>query len=394
VFELSVPGKYEVFSLADPARVVLDLPDAKLKMTLPAEGSMGPMLRAIRSGEPSVGALRLVFDLGVRVAFRVFTVGSVGGQPARLVVDLYPKNGDGLAQTMPIADAKTSEDNYIVVIDAGHGGEDPGAIGHLGLREKDVVLKIAQNLARLIDEEPGMQSILTRTGDYYVRLRRRVDIARRAEASLFVSIHADAFRSRSAHGASVYSLSQSGASSEMAAYLAQRENAADLAGGVSLSDRGADLAEVMLDMQLDWKLEESQLLGVQLLSSLSTLVPLHSHQVGQAGFVVLKAPAIPSVLVEAGYVTHPGDAKQLQDLGHLQRLAAAIFRGILGYCHKRPGCPLPQTVSKTHVVKSGDSLSTIAARYGTNVRDIKRLNGLLTDVIHIRQKLYISSVTR
>ena len=164
-----------------------------------------------------------------------------------------------------------SEKDYIVVIDAGHGGEDPGAVGYLGLREKDVVLKIARRLARLIDEEPGMSPLLTRTGDYYLETRRRVDIARRVEAALFVSIHADAFRSRSARGASVYSLSQSGATSEMAAYLAQRENAADLAGGVSLSDRDEDLAEVMLDMQLDWKIEESRLLGTQLLSALATL---------------------------------------------------------------------------------------------------------------------------
>ena len=204
-----------------------------------------------------------------------------------------------------------------------------------------------------------------------------------------MSIHADAFRNRSARGASVYSLSQSGATSEMAAYLAKRENAADLAGGVSLSDRDDDLAEVMLDMQLDWKIEESRLLGTELLSALATVGPLHSRQVEQAGFAVLKAPAIPSVLVEAGYVTHPNDAKRLQHPGHLERLAAALFRGVLAYCHKRPGCPLPQTVLKTHVVKTGDSLSGIAARYGSNVGAIKRRNGLRTDVIQVRQKLFI-----
>ena len=388
VFELSAPGPYEVFSLSDPARLVLDLPAAQLKMTLPTAGSMGPMLKAVRSGEPAVGVLRLVLDLGAPVAFRVFTVAAVGGHGDRVVVDLYPRDGDGLDTKAPLTD---SDKDYIVVIDAGHGGEDPGAMGYRGLREKDVVLNIARRLARLIDEEPGMRSILTRTGDYYLRLRRRVDIARRAEASLFVSIHADAFRSRSARGPSVYSLSQSGATSEMAAYLAQRENAADLAGGVSLSDRDEDLAEVMLDMQLDWKIEESRLLGTQLLSALATLGPLHSRHVEQAGFAVLKAPAIPSVLVEVGYVTHPSDSKRLQHLGHLERLAAALFRGILAYCYKRPGCPLPQTMSKIHVVKPGESLSGIAARYGSNVGAIKRRNGLQTDVIQVRQKLFISA---
>ena len=389
VFELSAQVPYELFSLSDPTRLVLDLPAAQLKMTLPAAGTIGPIIKAIRSGEPAGGILRLVFDLGAPVAFRVFLVAAVGGHMDRMVIDLYPRGGDGFDSKAPVAKLTESEKDYIVVIDAGHGGEDPGALGYLGLREKDVVLKIARRLARLIDEEPGMSSILTRTGDYYLRLRRRVDIARRVEAALFVSIHADAFRSRSASGASVYSLSQSGATSEMAAYLAQRENAADLAGGVSLSDLDEDLAEVMLDMQLDWKIEESRLLGTQLLSSLATLGPLHSRHVEQAGFAVLKAPAIPSVLVEIGYVTHPSDSKRLQNLGHLERLAAALFRGILNYCYKRPGCPLPQTVSKTHVVKPGDSLSGIAARYGTNVGAIKRRNGLQTDVIQVRQRLFV-----
>ncbi len=389
VFQLSALVPYEVFSLSDPARLVLDLPATQLKITLPTAGTMGSILNAIRSGEPADGILRLVFDLGVPVVFRVFTVTAVGGHTDRVVVDLYAKGENSFDYKVPVVERTDSEKDYIVVIDAGHGGEDPGAVGYHGLREKDIVLKIANRLARLIDEEPGMSSILTRTGDYYLRLRRRVEIARRVEAALFVSIHADAFRSRSASGASVYSLSQSGASSEMAAYLAKRENAADLAGGVSLSDRDEDLAEIMLDMQLDWKIEESRLLGTQLLSSLATLGPLHSRHVEQAGFAVLKAPAIPSVLVETGYVTHPNDSKRLQNPGHQERLAAALFRGILNYCHKRPGCPLPQTVSKTHVVKLGHSLSGIAARYGTNVGAIKRRNGLQTDVIQVGQKLFV-----
>jgi N-acetylmuramoyl-L-alanine amidase len=349
------------------------------------------MLKGVRSGEPVVGVLRLVLDLGGPVTFRVFRMSAVGGDSDRVVVDLYPTDRDASYSNRSNAGLTNSEKDYIVVIDAGHGGEDPGAIGYRGLREKDVVINIARRLARLIDEEPGMRSILTRTGDYYLRLRKRVDIARRAEASLFVSIHADAFRSRSAHGASVYSLSQSGATSQMAAYLAQRENEADLAGGVSLADRNEDLAEVMLDMQLDWKIEESRLLGTQLLSALATVGPLHSHQVERAGFAVLKAPAIPSVLVEVGYVTHPRDSKLLQHPRHLELLASALFRGILTYCHNRPGCPLEKTMRKIHVVKPGDSLSGIAVRYRTNVGAIKRRNGLQTDIIQVRQKLFISA---
>jgi N-acetylmuramoyl-L-alanine amidase len=391
VFELSAPSPYTAFSLSDPLRLVLDLPETQLKMTLPTAGLMGPVLKGVRSGEPVVGVLRLVIDLGAAVTFRVFAMDAVGSHGDRVVVDLYPREGGILDAEPSVAVSANSDKGYIVVIDAGHGGEDPGAIGYRGLREKDVVLNIARRLARLIDEEPGMRSLLTRTGDYYLRLRRRTDIARRAEASLFISVHADAFRSRSARGASVYSLSQSGATSEVAAYLAKRENAADLAGGVSLSDRDQDLAEVMLDMQLDWKIEESRLLGAQLLSALSTLGPLHSRYVEQAKFTVLKAPAIPSVLVEVGYVTHPSESKRLQHSGYLQRVAAALFRGVLAYCHKRPGCPLPQTKSQIHVVERGDSLSRIAGRYGTSVGAIKRRNGLQTDVIQVRQKLFISA---
>lgn len=388
VFELSALGPYKAFSLSDPSRLVLDLSAAQLGLTLPTADSMGPMIKAVRSGEPMVGVLRVVLDLGAPAVSRVFTIAAVGRHRDRLVVDLYPRDGDGFESKAP-TELVDAESDYVVVIDPGHGGEDPGATGYRGLREKDVVLNVARRLARLIDEEPDMRSILTRTGDYYLRLRRRVDIARRAEASLFVSIHADAFRSRTARGASVYSLSQSGATSEMAAYLAQRENAADLAGGVSLSDRDEDLAEIMLDMQLDWKIEESRLLGTQILSALGTVGPLHSRSVEQAGFAVLKAPAIPAVLIEVGYVTHPTDSKRLQHSAHLDRLAAALFRGILAYCHKRPGCPLTQTMSKTHVVEPGDSLSGIAVRYGSNIGAIKRRNGLQTDVIQARQKLFI-----
>jgi N-acetylmuramoyl-L-alanine amidase len=374
--------------------LVLDFPTAQLMVELPKAGSMGPMVKAVRSGEPAVGVLRLVIDLGAPVVYRVFTVSSVDDHRDRVVIDLYPKGVDGVDSKTSGAEPRDSDVDYVVVIDAGHGGEDPGALGYRGLREKDVVLNIARRLAKLIDEEPRMRSVLTRTGDYYLRLRKRVDIARQVKASLFVSIHADAFRSRSARGMSVYSLSKGGATSEMAAYLAQRENEADLAGGISLSDRDKDLAEVMLDMQLGWKIEESRLLGAQVLTELAALGRLHSRKVEQAGFAVLKAPAIPSVLVEVGYVTHPGDSKRLRDLDHQERLAAAMFRGILSYCHKRPGCPLSQAINKIHIVKYGESLSTIAAFYESDVGAIKRRNGLRTDVILVRQKLLVPAGIR
>ena len=389
VFDLSKPSSYKLLSLKDPSRLVFDFPGGTLKASIPSTDSFDSILGAIRSGHPKPNILRLVLDLKMPVKSRVFALEPAGLYGHRLVVDLSPRDtiGGDLAQSPLFGDNYPKE--YVIVVDPGHGGEDPGAIGYRGSREKEVVLRIALRLARLIDKEPGMRAVLTRNADYYLSLRNRVEKARRERASVFVSIHADAFHKTNVQGFSVYSLSDRGATSEMAALLAERENAADLAGGVRLKNRDPNLAETLLDMQLDWKIKESKLLGNEIFKELSVLGNIHSSRVEQAGFVVLKAPAIPSVLIETGYITNRKDANRLKQIDYQERVAAAILRGVLSYCHDRPECPLPVTENRVHLVKTGDSLSSLAIRYGVSIDSIKRRNGLRSDEIMIRQKLII-----
>jgi len=370
VIEFTDTFRYQISYLTNPVRLVIDLPGVSLETALPMEESLGSILSGVRADQHRQGTLRLVLDLWSPTESRIFSTKTIGDLKHLLVIELR-------------------REPYIIVIDPGHGGKDPGAVGYRGIREKDVVLSIAQRLAQIIDQEPGMRSILTRERDYYPSLRRRVDIARQASAKIFVSIHVDAFKRASAHGLSLYTLSESGASDEISAYLAKRENATDLAGGVSLSEQNDSVAEAMLDMQIDWKIEESNFLGKQVLKELKGIAILHNSQVAHAGFVVLKAPAIPSILVEAGFLTNSIDATRLLKASYQQRLAAAIFRGIISYCHKRPECPLPKITRKIHVVKSGDSLFKIATNYRSKVSTIQRWNGLTSDLIYAQQRLII-----
>ena len=234
-----------------------------------------------------------------------------------------------------------------------------------------------------------MTSILTRDNDHYPSLDERVKIAREAEAKIFISIHADAFKKQDVRGVSIYALSEKGASSEMAALLAERENSADLAGGISLSQQETDVAEVLLDMQLDWKIQESRLLGQKLLAQMKGVSVLHNRNVAYAGFVVLKAPAIPSVLIETGYITNSTDARNLQISRYQEHLAAAIFRGIYFYCQSRPGCPIQKANLVHYTVKKGDSLSKIARSFNSSVNQIKYWNGLTGDRISLNQILAV-----
>ncbi len=234
-----------------------------------------------------------------------------------------------------------------IAIDAGHGGEDFGASGKKKTREKKVVLSIAKELKKLVDKDPSMRSFLTRKGDYYVSLRNRTRAARKANADLFVSIHADAFRRSSARGASVYALSKSGASSETARWLANKENAADLVGGASISDREDVVAGVLLDMQMDKTLEYSLSFGGQVLKEMRKIAKLHSKSVQQAGFVVLKSPDIPSVLVETGFISNPYEERKLRSSKYQKQVARAIYNGIKQFIsHEKVAFMKPATTGK------------------------------------------------
>ena len=315
----------------------------------------------------------------------------------------------------------------VFAIDAGHGGQDPGALGPDGIREKDVVLATAKRLAELINAEPGFKAILTRTGDYFIPLRERPRLARAAGAHFFVSVHADAHSNADARGASVYALSERGATSETAKWLAERENNSDLVGGVSLDDKDRVLAEVLLDLSMTASLTESLELGGLVLSELNELTHLHSRRVEQAGFMVLKSPDIPSILIETGYVSNPVEAGRLANPEYREKLARAIFRGLTAQALRRPpqgtaiaarGRDQPAKAAQTsstevdaaapsrtqadqgslaalasvdpnraYVVAVGDTLRTIAERFGVSLRVLRRLNGMRSDRVRVGQTL-------
>jgi N-acetylmuramoyl-L-alanine amidase len=290
----------------------------------------------------------------------------------------------------------------IIALDAGHGGEDPGAVGHRGAREKEVVLAIARDLKGLIDAEPGFKAVLVRTGDYFIPLRKRTEIARRANADLFISIHADAFTRTSAFGASVFALSDGGATSETARLLADRENRSDLiggVGGVSLGNKDQVLASVLLDLSMTATLSASLDVGHQVLTSIGRITPLHKRRVEQAGFMVLKSPDIPSILVETGFISNPGEAQKLVTRSHQQALARAMHGGIREYFHRNPPPGTRVAALKAdgkiaqgpreHTVRGGDTLSMIATRYNVSLSALRQANGLGDDQIRVGQVLKV-----
>lgn len=326
VFDLSATPEHALFTLDAPPRVVIDLQDTGRTSALTGALEGKGVVERVRTGLHEGGDLRVVLDLAASVPPKSFTLAPNGEYGHRLVVDLEAGKGQDAA---PAAEYRDRE--LVVAVDAGHGGEDPGAIGPSGTREKDVVLQIARRLAARIDERPGMRAVMIRDGDYYVGLRERIEKARVAKADLFVSLHADAFSDRRVRGASVYALSSNGASSEHARWLAERENAADLIGGVSLKDKDDQLASFMLDLSQGASIEASLDVGERVLANLDAVADLHKHEVQQAGFLVLKSPDIPSILVEAAFISNPDEERRLRDPAYQRRLADAVLDGVDGY---------------------------------------------------------------
>tara|TARA_A100001037_G_scaffold305425_1_gene345572 strand:- start:1773 stop:3125 length:1353 start_codon:yes stop_codon:yes gene_type:complete len=346
---------------------------------------------------------RVVLDLSKSVSTESFILNPVHPYGYRLVIDLHSKDDmqqDSQSRSTVNLDEKR---DVIIAIDAGHGGEDPGAvgpkIGNARVLEKDIVLRIAKSLDRKLTEVKGYKSILIRNGDYYVPLRERVNIARDARADIFVSIHADAFRNSSVSGASVYTLSREGASSENARWLAEKENRSDLIGGVgevSLIGKDDMLAHVLLDLSMDANRSASIKLGQQLLGQLKKVATVHKRGLEQAGFAVLKAPDVPSVLIETGYISNPNEARRLNSARYQQKISSALFRGIQLYMEESapPGTWIAwrrDQVGISYVVVRGDTMSEIALRYGTTVRRIKEVNNFRDDLLRIGQVIHIPS---
>jgi N-acetylmuramoyl-L-alanine amidase len=333
VVELSGPANHNLFNLHNPERVVIDVANARLVSTQNAPSGQG-LVRNVRFGARDDGSLRVVLDVNGDVQSKSFAVAPNETYGHRLVIDVAP--------TVEPAPVKIEhaplegERDLVIAVDAGHGGDDPGAIGRGGTREKDVALAIARALAQRIDREPGMKAVMIRDGDYYVAHRDRMRKARENRADLFVSIHADSIRDRAVSGSSVYILSPRGASDEASRWLAERENASDLIGGVSLDDKDDVLASVLLDLSQTASISASMTAAEHVLIELDRVGQVRKPAVQQAGFLVLKSPDIPSMLIETAYISNPGEERRLKDRGHQDKLANAIHGGIRGYFYENP----------------------------------------------------------
>lgn len=388
--------KYKHFLIENPWRMVIDLLDMRLDNTLKELTSRlqadDPYVQQIRVAQYDANTVRLVFDLKAEVKPEIFTIDPVAEYKNRFVVDFYPKKAvdpllalldksgdpmmreDEISRALRLAESETNGSLKLegmtpeksqqppktevakaqpnapvekkpalemkriitVAIDPGHGGEDPGAIGKGGTYEKNVVLAISKKLKAEIDKMPGMRAMLTRNGDFFVPLNTRVQKARSVNADLFVSVHADAFIRPTAGGSSVYVLSERGATSTAAKWIANKENASDLIGGVNIKGTDAQLAKVLLDLSTTAQINDSLKLGDAVLGKLGKVNRLHKPRVEQAGFAVLKAPDIPSILIETAFISNPAEEKKLADASHQQELAEAIAKGISNYFAKNP----------------------------------------------------------
>lgn len=440
VLDLSGAVDANVFMLDSPSRLVIDIDASQMGAdpdTLPLEGSA---IAAVRTGKRNGNDLRVVLDLNREIAPRHFTLPPNNQYGHRLVVDLeYPgenaienpidpiesmireqeiaaqrasvqRSIDGIdggepasPETVAVTEAQPHpRRDIIVAIDAGHGGEDPGAIGPSGTREKDIVLAISRRLAHKVNAAAGFKAVLIRDGDYYIGLRQRTELAREQKADFFISIHADAFASPRPQGSSVYALSQRGATSETAQWLADSENRADLIGGVegtlSLRDKDQVLRGVLLDLTMTATLNDSLSIGGQVLDQLGRVNQLHKSRVEQAGFMVLKSPDIPSLLVETGFISNPDEERRLKSASHQEHIATALFNGVKGHFERHPP-PTSLlawqrdnqrgTLGNEYRIQSGDTLSAIAVQHGVPVSHLKQANDLNGDVIRVGQVLRI-----
>ncbi|SEM40474.1 N-acetylmuramoyl-L-alanine amidase [Halomonas caseinilytica] len=438
VFDLSSPVTAEVFTLEDPRRLVIDLQDSEFNADADRLDLSGSAIREVRTGVRNGDDLRVVLELSRAVEPRHFTLEPNEQYGHRLVVDLeYPGESavedpiDPIeakireqeiaaerAQAEAVAEGRDPDTvtpaakqaqphpkrDIIIAVDAGHGGEDPGATGPAGTREKDVVLEMAKRLSRLINATEGFKAVMIRDGDYYVGLRQRTRIAREQKADFFVSLHADAFNSPRPHGSSVFALSQSGATSETAKWLAASENRSDLIGGVdgnlSLDDKDEVLRGVLLDLTMTATLNDSLTIGGRVLDRMGRVNDLHKSQVEQAGFVVLKSPDIPSLLVETGFISNPQEERRLRDGSYQQRMMQAVFGGIRAHFERNP--PPASLLAwqrdqgrggagDEYRIQPGDTLSEIAARHNVPVGQLRQANELNGDVIRVGQVLRIPS---
>lgn len=395
VFDLDARVEHKVFSLQNPQRLVVDVRNAKISASLAGLDLSDTPIKRLRHSARQGADLRVVLDLKQRIKPRSFLLGKHSGKPDRLVIDLYDEAENTVVtevENPPPAPAKMRD--IIIAVDAGHGGEDPGAVGPNRLKEKDVVMAISRELQKLVRNEPGYKPVMVRTGDYYIPHKARRDKARKAQADLFVSVHADGFKDKRARGAGVFALSRRGATSETARFLAAKENEADLVGGVGLKHKEEAVAELLLDLSMKSNLAHSLEVGDSVLKEMGRFAHLHKREVEQGAFLVLKSPDVPSILVETGFISNPQEAKKLKSARYQKKIARSIFAGIRKHFENKPPADTFVAWKKKggaikYTIARGDTLSEIASRYNVSVNQLIQMNKLGGTRIRIGQILTI-----
>ncbi|MEO7325790.1 MAG: N-acetylmuramoyl-L-alanine amidase [Dokdonella sp.] len=399
VFDVSGPVDYKLFELSKPSRIVLDLRGSELGPEFSAPAAKG-LLKSLRAGKQGKSDARVVFDLADGVHPKSFLLPPADKFGYRLVLDLYPADAKA-APVKRAAEVSIGKGrNVVVAIDAGHGGDDPGATGGSGTHEKEVTLAVARELKKLVDRTPGMTAMLTRDADYFIPLEKRYSKAREAKADLFISIHADAFTSSDARGSSVWVLSPRGATNEASRWLADRENRADLVGGISLDDKDDTLAKVLLDLSQGATMGASNSVAEQVLGALRKLGPTHRNYVERANFVVLRSPDVPSILVETAFITNTAEEARLKSPEHREKLATAILDGVNSYFRASPppgslfasgNMRQRDTKASRYTVGRGDTLSAIAESHGVTTAQLRAANELADEGVRAGEVLQIPS---
>lgn len=419
VFDVSDAVTYNLFVLENPHRVVIDINDSRLVGDTDNLGLKDSPITRVRSAIRDDNSLRVVLDLAHEVRPSSFILPPNSELGDRLVVDLYDESAPANRLSTVAPEASSSRADFsqtrnsgpieapaadlkrdiVVAIAAGHGGEDPGGIGYDGkLKEKNITLAISREIYAFFEKMPGYKPIMIRDGDYYVQLKRRPQIARDNRADIFLAIHADWYRNSSARGVTIYALSGDRADRENSRRISEKANGSDLLGGVGgdldLEGWDDDVAMTLVSLQMAWSLEQSEIAGSEILKTLDGVARLRKDKVQQASLQVLNSPDIPSLLIETGYLTNPEEARRLASKSYQRQIAAGISQGVMNYFYQTPPDgsliawqKLNGISPSTYTVSSGDSLSLIAQRFGSTVNQLKSLNGLNADTIHIGQTL-------
>lgn len=402
VLDLSDAVEYSSFLLEDPHRFVVDIKSSFTDLSFSGLDFSDSPISGIRSGVRNGESLRIVLDLTSAVEPETFSLAPNSEFGERLVLDLYDKTGSQQSQSANLPENRTGSEarrDIVVAISAGHGGEDPGSIGYDGrIKEKNVTLAISQALYERLEKLPGYEPVMIREGDYYVELKRRPEIARQNRADLFVAIHADWYRNSRARGVTVYALSGDRADRENSARVAEKENSADLLGGVggdlALRELDDDVALTLVSLQMAWSMEQSLMAGTSILDSLAGVTRIRKTKVQQASLQVLNSPDIPSILIETGYLTNPEEAQRLSNRNFQERMALAIADGVANYFYEAPpdGTLVAWqkangVIPTSYTVKRGDTLSEIAEQFSLSVTELKSINGLQGNTIQIGQVL-------